>query len=1292
MRRLRLGLFILFLCLPLASAQTVGSAQPRIRQAVDDETVVRLSGSTHPLAQARFDRGAAPDSRPAPRMLLVLQRGPEQQAALDRFLADLQDPSSPQYHQWLSPEQFGARFGPADADLATVTSWLRSHGFRIDRVAAGRNVIEFSGTAGQVREAFHAQIHRYVIDGNEHFANAADVRIPAALRPVVSGLVSLHDFRRKPFHRLRVAATSPLARDLAPDYTFNVPAGQFFGIGPYDFATIYNVLPAWNAGIDGNGQIVAIVARSNIDINDVREFRSLFGLPPNDPHVLLNGQDPGIVPGDETETVVDAEWSGAVAKGASIDLVVSSSTEVTDGVDLSALYIVENNFSGVLSMSYGACEAALGVAGNTFYQALWQQAAAQGITVLVASGDSGSAGCDPAFLAWSAQDGVAVSGVASTASNVAVGGTDFDDAGSFSAYWSSTSDPNTKASAKSYIPEMTWNETCSARNRCSSSGTTGPIAAAGGGPSSCSTLDAQGNCLAGTPKPSWQSGPGVPQDSVRDIPDVSLFSGGLSNAFYILCEQDLSSGDGLPCNLNPPYGDFLSVEGTSVSAQAFAGIMALVQQKTGSRQGNANYVFYPLAPAGTCASASAVGSPACMFYDISKGNNSVPCMGGTLDCFLPFGSFGVLADPKNYGQIAWPAASGYDMATGLGTVNVANLVNHWNLVSFTATSTTLVNISPTTITHGQPVNVTVTVAPTSGNGTPTGLVSLLRPGIIPLGIDTFALSAGTAVGSTTRLPGGHYSVFARYAGDGWFGASDSTPPVMLSVTPESSNIFLNLVTFDNAGVHYNPPSIQYGSPYILRADVTNSVDGFHPVPLCSTGCPVGSVSITANGQPLDAGTFPLNNQAYAEDLLIQLPTGPTVLHASYFGDVSFSPSSADLNVNLAKAATTLWVPTISAPSLLPGVPFDISTRVATQSSGVAPGGTITFFLDGNPLAGTPTYVATAGSWSVSASLQATLTATVNTSGLHFVTATYSGDSNYAAASFLSGTAIVLRYPTTTTFSVTPIAVQPGGAVDFTATVQTASKGPAMSGTVVFFAPAAGIGYNTLTPITDANGNVGLLATGTYNPSMSGAMNARYIGDSNYADSTSNSVNVAVGTPSVSVGSTPVTMSQGSSSVATLQLYGIGMGGTVTVTCTTPGSMAGGACNPATQNVDLPPGGQATATVTITTSIAHASSRVPARSWWFGFGSIVSAMVLFGVPRSKGRSRAAFWLLLLLLLPLLISCGGGGSGMAATNSSGGTPPVIQPQGVTTATGWYQVIIKVASNGQTVGSTTLMVNVQ
>ncbi len=539
----------------------------RITSFIDDEQTVTLRGNVHPLALAQYDAGVVAPDFPMEHMLLTLLPDSTQQDALNQLLDAQHNPESPYYHQWLTPEQYGERFGISDADTAQIVAWLQEQGMEVEEVTAGRRAIVFSGTAAQVQAAFHTSIHTYKIGDEVHHANAKDPEIPAALVQVVGGVVSLHDFHSEPMHGL-VRKPSP-----SPDFT----NGGSYYLAPADFATIYDLVPLYQQSINGTGQSVAIVARSNIKLADVRQFRTFFGLPANDPQIIVNGTDPGIwSSGEETEADLDVEWSGAVGRNATIKFVVSKSTNSSDGVDLSAQYIVNHNLAPVMSTSFGLCEAALGSSGNSFLNSLWQQAASEGITVFVSSGDSGAAGCDSA-AASTATHGRGVNGLCSTPYSVCVGGNEFHDVSKPALYWSASNASGTQASALSYIPEGVWNE----------SGPGDGLWASGGGASSVYA------------KPSWQAGTGVPADGKRDVPDVALTAAGHDG--YLIYQN----------------GGLYVVGGTSAASPSFAGVMALVVQNAAARQGNANTTFYSLASKQRAGGAS-------VFHDITMGNNSVP--------------------------------------------------------------------------------------------------------------------------------------------------------------------------------------------------------------------------------------------------------------------------------------------------------------------------------------------------------------------------------------------------------------------------------------------------------------------------------------------------------------------------------------------------------------------------------------------------------------------------------------------------------------------------------------------
>ncbi|HEY3743165.1 MAG TPA: S53 family peptidase [Bryobacteraceae bacterium] len=617
---------ILALCFLWGLSLDAQPVSPRIVRTIDDNAVVRFTGSVRPALNGARDLGRIAATTPIERVLLILKASPEQDAALEKLLTDLSDPRSPQYQQWLTPEDFGEQFGPAQQDVDTIVKWLRDRGLSVNRVSKGRRTIEFSGTALQMETSFHSEIHSFEINGERHIANATELAIPEALSAVVGGVRSMHDFRLRPQHHI----VDTIGTD-------SNQGGGVHAIAPYDFATIYNIAPLWNAGLDGSGQTIAIVSHTNVKLSDVADFRSRYGLPLNTPTVILDGPDPGIFdPSEELEADLDLEWAGAIAKRAAIQLVTAASTNSTDGLDLASQYIIDNNLASVMSLSYGSCESDLG-ASNSFYNTLWQQAAAQGISVFVSAGDDGSAGCDPPSTLNShginvttpASGGFAVNGLASTAYNVAVGGTQFNDLASPSTYWNGANDSN-QASALGYIPESAWNES----SYSPGSGLNSLYAGAGGVSSVHAT-------------PGWQTGLGVPTSDPaapnqhhRYLPDVA-FTAAAHDGYIVERE-----------------GSVLTVSGTSAPAPSVAGLMAILNQYSGTRGGNPNPRLYSIA-----ASAPTV------FHDVTAGTNAVPCSGGSSNCSATAGSTGTMN--------GYNAGTGYDLATGWGSADGYALAQHW---------------------------------------------------------------------------------------------------------------------------------------------------------------------------------------------------------------------------------------------------------------------------------------------------------------------------------------------------------------------------------------------------------------------------------------------------------------------------------------------------------------------------------------------------------------------------------------------------------------------------------------
>jgi hypothetical protein len=977
---------------PAIQAQT-RPVPSRVTAEVDDTRTVQLKGNIHPLARPEFDRGAVADSQPMTRMLLTLQRGAEQETALQQLMDAQQTKGSGSYHAWLTPEQFGKQFGPSDADVQAVTDWLTRQGFQVAKVAAGRTTIEFSGNVAQVRNAFHTEIHKFAMNGEEHIANVSEPAIPEALAAVVKGVAAMNSFpRRAHIHNKGVYRWQRDTGEIKPLFTFGTPVS--FALAPADFAKIYSI----PLGADGAGQTIAVIGQSNIDANDVIAFRNLFNLPQNFTqanNVIVNGPDPGLqlFTGDEGESDLDVEWAGAVAPGATILLVTSSTTQsnpsqITPGIDLSALYAVDNNLASVISESYGACEPSLGSAGNLFYNALWEQAAAQGITVVVSTGDSGSAGCDPDSSGVSpnaAVDGLAVSGIASTPFNVAVGGTDFDATAQPvtppNQFWSATNGP-TFASALKYIPETTWDDSACAINfptACNSVDPNGfDLAAGSGGPSNCSIFTGS-SCNKGYPIPAYQAGFHTSQfPAVRTIPDVSLFaSNGQNNVAVITCEADVNPG-GAVCSLSSPFSDFSLVGGTSAATPPFGAIVALLNQASGGgRQGNVNYGLYFLAAhdtnyTGNLCNSSLPATPnaACIFNDVTKGNIGVACVKGSTSnvdgtttwCQGAGATFGVTVAN---GSVAYGAGPQYDLATGLGSVNVTNLLAKWSTFVRTGTTTTL-----TTPTGGTPsgtnFSATVTVTPAGATGD-VSLNALANDQTTVLAsFGPFTLTGGTKSVTTNLLPPGTAFVSARYGGDSTHALSTSAA-VALAGTVAGANFAskttVNFVTFDSNGnphLSTSSQSVPYGSAYVLSAVVTKS-DGtncgfFYPKTVSPIPCPTGTVAMKDGANNLN--DFPsgpasnatniakISNQGgLVEDINVQLPGGSHSITAAFVsGDANYLNSSNNpaLSVTITPAATTTLVAS-SIGSITSGNSVVLTAVVGSSSnSNQGPTGTVQF--------------------------------------------------------------------------------------------------------------------------------------------------------------------------------------------------------------------------------------------------------------------------------------------------------------------------------------------------------------
>lgn len=1224
---------VLSLIAPLAlQAQARTSLSPnRLTQPVSNNSRVTLRGTVHPLANALNDRGAAPASMPLDHIQIVLKRSASQEADLRQLIEEQNTPGSANYHKWLTPEQFGQKFGPSDEDVATLESWLQSQGFNIEKLTPGRQSLVVSGSAAQFQNAFHAQIRKYAVKGRVHYANATNPEIPEALAPVFGGFASLNNFPIQPKAQIRGKALyNPKTGASQPQWTVGSESeGVNFVVSPADFAKQYNLTPLYDAGMLGQGQTIAIINEANINVGLVNAFRSTFNLPPNPPQVVIAGNDPGIdgvnnpdgPNGASIEAYVDVEWAGAVAPAAKIDLVIAADTALQSGLILAAEHAIYNNLAPVMSVSFGLCEAALG-SENAFLSNLWEQAAAQGITVLVASGDSGSAGCDAASAEFATQ-GAAVSGFASTPYNVAVGGTDFyysswnQGSSAISAqiegYWDATpSNAAAKISIKRYVPEQPWNDSQYGLNLIDYYSVVGQttIGGAGGGPSTCATGTASSSgvftsCAGGYAKPSWQTGAGVPDDKVRDIPDVSLFAAdGVNASFYPSCVDDAD------CQPVDSSGEIQisGGGGTSFSAPAFAGIMALVNQKYGP-QGQANYVLYPLAAQYPAA-----------FHDVTNGNNSVPCalagnFGQTPDCISVSG--GVSVDGTTEGQIGsgtkaeYSASTGYDLASGLGSVDAAELVNHWGDVKFASSGVTLTP-SQTTFTHGTAISVSGTVTGDSPTGTVALMTDSAEQGQQAQGVaqwlngdqGVFKVSGGAFSGSNINsLPGGTYNIWGRYSGDGQNAASTSEK-TQITVTPEASGIYL--AVFQPIGTSFQPlisgTTVPYGTQLEFSAVVTPSsklsatenclIPGStSPCPIY--GRPTGTVVFSDSGTAFNTAT--LDSEGDAEynptDMMVARSVTNVGMHsitATYSGDNSYNASTAAATTFQVVKATPEILQVVNPDNPRAGQATTITVAVQSAGVGAAPSGTVT--VSGAP-SGTPGSVTLQGGASAPGSFASssesvgvgliTIPASA-AAGTYNITLTYGGDANYASNSETIPVVIAGKSslkPSTTTINISPGATSATERVSIAVTV--AGDGTTVpTGTVDIQSSGYELGAFQIARIS-GSANAGVTVTGNSEAFLQGAnlITAIYSGDKNYAGS---SATGSVANPLADFTLTPATslvpVTPGTTSTDVVQVASVnGFHSPVTLTCT---AASGITCTPSPSSVVLAGGGSAAVTVSL----------------------------------------------------------------------------------------------------------------
>jgi subtilase family serine protease len=765
----------------------------RIAGPIDRSRAVRLEGNLSPMAARGRDRGALDPSTPISGLRMGLMQTAVQSADLERLLEAQRDPSSPDYQRWLTPEEYGERFGVSLNDLNQLSAWLASEGFAVQQIARAGNWVAFSGSAAQITQTFRTELHRYQSNGETHFANATEPWIPQALEGLVGGLYGLNDYHPKP----------PRIKRLKPNLT---TSGGTHYLAPDDLAAIYDIAPLYKAGIDGTGQKLAIAGQTDINLADIRGFRAQFGLPAKDPQLVLYGIDPGVSPGDQIEADLDLEWSGAVARNATIIYVYSQ--DVFESVQ----YAIDQNLAPVISMSYGECE--LGAPAS--YRTMAQQANAEGITWMNSSGDQGAAGCD--YDASIAVEGPSVTFPADIPEVTAVGGTEFNESGS--AGWS-IQNSSTSQSATGYLPEMAWNDTALGAG----------IWASGGG---ASVLFA---------KPWWQTGPGVPNDSARDVPDISLSASGDHDGYVIYVS-----------------GGLTAVGGTSASSPSFAGIVTLINQYVVAKGtqlkpglGNINPNLYALAQNTTG-----------VIHDVTSGNNIVPCKSGSTGCKT--GSFG------------YSAGVGYDLVTGLGSVDAYNLATNWTSLSTVIGTTTRLTANPANIAQSATTQLTARITAVTGSAGPAGSVTFTAGGIT-LGSEPAIVSGSTASAilsvNGTSLAAGGDSITASFSPSGNFRTSTASATVITGspVTTETT-------------VVANPASIALAGTVQLTATVTSASGNV---------APTGTMTFSVGNIALGTATLAASGTAAAATLSVpgaKFTTGGNSITASYAGAENFTASQS----------------------------------------------------------------------------------------------------------------------------------------------------------------------------------------------------------------------------------------------------------------------------------------------------------------------------------------------------------------------------------------------------------------
>lgn len=1176
-----------------ASAQT--EPADRIAGPIDTSQRVVTNG-VHALATRGNDQGRVSGGQAFHRMVLLLGGSAAQEQDLDELLAAQQDPKSPEYHRWLTPAEFGRRFGPSKNDLAALSGWLTGQGFTVEPAPNGRRTLIFSGTSAQVETAFQTEMHRYAVNGKTYVANAKPASVPRALAAVVKSVASMTSFH-------------PMLPQSWPAETKELQIRQgVAATGPADLAAIYNAAPLNSAGVEGQGQSIALIEESNIVLQDLTDFRTVTGLPAANVNVIVNGPDPGPLAydGEEFEAISDVEYAGAMAPQVTLNVVVTESTEFTQGILLSEFYAVDNVVSPITSLSYGGCE----TLNDTYYPgvpqafaAAYEQGAAEGMSQFVASGDYGGDAC----LGLGYIAGYGVNAIGDSPWNVSVGGTEFI-----------MPDPNTyfpppSYTATGYIPESAWNDYENPLDER-------PLAGNGG-------------VSINFTKPAWQTGPGVPADGQRDLPDVSLVSG--DNLYYLTCEKDI----GYDCSTGNGGG----VIGTSLATPNWAAIQALMNQKNSlaGGAGNPNPTYYRLA--------ASANSP---FHDITVGDTKVPDFNGDL--------------------VGYEATPGFDLATGLGSVDANALAAAWQPSTGSGTATVKLSTNVQHIVHGAALAATVQVT-ASGSTAPTGDVVLMAGG---QGATQVALSSGTAsfqFGPATgvTLPGGSDNLTAHYAGDAGFAPADSSA-VALVVDAEA--------TATTAAIAAGP--FPFGEALTVSAQAVGATSG-QTVP--------GTYTFTENGKTLGTAAIAATGDRFASALAgvtanltftgaQSLPAGlHSIVVSSPAASASFLAStSSAVTVTVAKAPVLVALtPDRTTPQLNSTV--NLLATVENLDGYQAPTtGTVDFF-DGKTQIGSGTLPAMTDA---DGAFDVTVAVKFSTAGVHTLVAKYAGDANDLGNSSGMVNVTVSAQSASTTSIYGPQFGLAQTATQITATITGDGNGTAPTGTVTFTDAAANQGKGaTIGKAAVANGiatlSVSTLTAGTHD------IFATYGGDANYTGSSSQAFPILVGDFTLTASPATVSATAGqSTSAITLTytgsmdflqyLYGTPYANSgVTLACS--GLPAGAACDftstaiVPTDNADGTTTGTTTLTISTEGPTLQAAARRPGRAIPVTPGPLVlGGLALLGLPVVLRRRRLLGRLLtlgLLLFAAGLYGCGGGGGGggngyrIANPGTPGGNSSVV-----------------------------------